>query len=51
MNVLERDLANVEWELFLSYRFGGNGVAHPEARRVVLWSEVERLEVLIGLEL
>jgi hypothetical protein len=49
MNPLHRELANVEWELFLSYTMQ-DGVEHPEVRRLVLWSEVDRLDALIDLE-
>ena len=50
MNPLKRELANVDWEIYLSYTMQDGSVAHPEARRVALWREVDRLEALIELE-
>jgi hypothetical protein len=44
MDSFERELANVEWDLFLLYRAG-----LPDAARVEeLWLEVDRLEGLIA---
>jgi hypothetical protein len=46
MNPLQRNLANVEWELFLSYTNADGAVS----RRLELWAEVDRIEALIELE-
>ena len=47
MNPLSRDLANAEWELYLSYTRDDGAVS----RRLELWAEVDRLEALLELEL
>jgi hypothetical protein len=46
MNPLNRQLANVEWELFLSYT-NDDGALN---RRLDLWAELDRLEALIELD-
>ena len=46
MNPLSRQLANADWELFLSYSRDDGAVS----RRLELWAEVDRLEALIELE-
>lgn len=46
MNPLARKLANVEWDLYVSYSADDGAVS----RRLELWAELDRLEALIELE-
>ena len=46
MNILERELANLHWDLYVSYKADDGAVS----RRLGLWAEVDRVEALLELE-